>query len=284
MRRLITTKEINETLLKENRGITIVGPYTTNRTPALFQCKCGHEWAVTPQSIRTGRGCPSCAIVASRIPKIAKNEIDELLLKDGRGITLVGEYLGVKVSAKFQCEHGHQWTTQPYHVINGSGCPHCSGTHSPTTEEFRDWLSQDGRGIFLVGEYTNNHTKTTFKCRCGHQWATRPNSIKNGTGCPMCVERVGGFNPTKPAWVYVLIFANFIKYGITNDLDRRLREHSRNGTYELAYSHLHESGKTALDWENNIKRVYGGKYATKDQCPNGWTETLPRHLLESIIN
>lgn len=281
MRRL-TKEEINESLRRGDRGITIVGQYTTNKTPTLFRCRCGHEWTTTMNSVGKGTGCPSCAIMASRIPKIAKNEIDELLLKDGRGITLVGEYTGVKVSAKFQCEYGHQWATQPYHVINGSGCPHCSGTYSPTTVEFSEWLSEDGRGISLVGEYTNNHTKTTFQCCYGHEWITTPNSVKGGCGCPVCAER--GFSPLKPAWVYVLAFANFIKYGITNDLERRLREHNRNGDYTLVYSHLHQIGQHALDWENNIKRTHGGKYAAKDQCPDGWTETLPHYVLEAIIN
>ena len=42
-------------------------------------------------------------------------------------------------------------------------------------------------------------------------------------------------------------------------------------------------GQLALDWENHIKRVYGGRYATKEQCPDGYTETLPIELLENLI-
>lgn len=281
MRRL-DKEEINESLLQEDRGITIIGQYVTNKTPTLFRCQCGHEWTTTMNSIRRGTGCPSCANIASRIPKITKNEINRLLLEDGRDITLVGEYLGVKVSARFQCGNGHQWMAQPFHIKNGGGCPHCSGTYSPTTKEFGDWLLQDGRGITLVGDYVNNATKTTFSCGSGHQWMAKPYSIKQGTGCPECTER--GFSPHKPAWVYVLTFTNFIKYGITNDLERRLREHGRNGAYTLAYSHLHSVGQHALDWENNIKRTHGGRYVTQEECPDGYTETLPHHLLEVIIN
>jgi hypothetical protein len=48
-------------------------------------------------------------------------------------------------------------------------------------------------------------------------------------------------------------------------------------------SEYHQDGKRALDWENNIKRTFGGRYVTKEQCPDGYTETLAIHLLEHIV-
>jgi hypothetical protein len=39
-----------------------------------------------------------------------------------------------------------------------------------------------------------------------------------------------------------------------------------------------------MDWGRNIKQKYGGNFATKEQCPDGYTETLPISLLEELIS
>jgi hypothetical protein len=103
----------------------------------------------------------------------------------------------------------------------------------------------------------------------------------SGNGCPLCAEY--GFNPSKPAWIYVLIFANFIKYGITNNLGQRLCKHKLNGEYTVALSKLYEDGSFALDWENYIKKTHGGKFVTKNECPDGWTETLCVSKLSDLL-
>jgi hypothetical protein len=145
----------------------------------------------------------------------------------------------------------------------------------------RQWLEVDNRGITLIGKYTNNATKTLFRCPHGHEWSAKPSIIKSGHGCPTCAS--SGFKRDKPGWIYVLIFANYIKYGITNDLERRLKEHLKNGVFELYFSQLYDSGGIAYDLELLIKRTLGGRHVTKEDCPDGWTETLPSHLLEDVI-
>jgi len=48
-------------------------------------------------------------------------------------------------------------------------------------------------------------------------------------------------------------------------------------------SKLYEKGIDALNWEKNIKIIFGGKFVTKELVPNGWTETLPKNNLESLL-
>ena len=136
--------------------------------------------------------------------------------------------------------------------------------------------------IRITGDYVNNYTKTIFThLICNNKWEATPSNILAGKGCPNCVER--HFNTSKEAWEYILDFGYFLKFGITNNISRRLEDHKKNGEYRIVHIRHHSVGQMALDWENNIKRTYGGRYVTKKECPDGYTETLPIDILESLI-
>lgn len=274
-RKKLSISEINEKL--KERGIEIVGEYFTNKIKTQFKGLCGHTWFATPNSIITGgNGCPSCAGLAP----LSKEIINERLTFSKREILLFGEYSNNKTKTEFGCLHGHRWLSRPDAILNGNGCPECSRIKSSwSKEEFLQSIS--GRGIELIGEFINYTTKTTFRCVCGNIWDTRPKNIADGCGCRGCSS--SGFNVTKPAWIYILKFANFIKYGISNNLPRRLKAHRKNGKYEIILSRLYNSGNIPFKWEENIKQIFGGRYVTKEQCPDGWTETLSIDKLQSIL-
>jgi hypothetical protein len=218
--------------------------------------------------------------------KITTDEMHDWLLKDGRGIKMIGDYINDRTKVEFKCgDDTHlSWHATPNNIKRGRGCPQCSPLAKKTTAEMKRWLIEDGRGITLENEYLGYSKKSMFKCKnVDHvPWLTTPFNIISGKGCPQCAK--SGFNPNKPAWPYVLLFEDYIKYGITNNLQQRLWAHKhKNGIFTLVMSEYHEDGRLALAWENNIKRTYGGRYVTKEQCPDGYTETLSVHLLEYLI-
>jgi Zn finger protein HypA/HybF involved in hydrogenase expression len=131
-----------------------------------------------------------------------KEQINEWLLNDGRGIVLVGEYTSNRTKTSFRCEYGHEWLSTTDRIKSGCGCPYCSGLKKPTTEEFREWLRIDNRGITLVGNYHNKRTKTLFQCKNGHQWLTTPDHIKAGRGCPKCSVRT--ISTVSSEWLHTL--------------------------------------------------------------------------------
>jgi hypothetical protein len=207
----------------------------------------------------------------------------------GTGIRLVGEYTNALTKTIFECSFGHQWEARPNKIKYGRGCPICNGgsnNKSLNEEQLIKHLKSCGDEISLVGTYVNAHKNTLFRCKNNHFWNAKPYSIKNlGSGCPECADHSGGgFNPSKPAWEYVFIREEYIKFGITNNLSKRLNEHRRNGEIKLVHQRHHPVGQFALEWENRVKKTYGGRFVTKEQCPDGFTETLPVHLLEEIIN
>jgi hypothetical protein len=62
-----------------------------------------------------------------------------------------------------------------------------------------------------------------------------------------------------------------------------LKEHQKNGNYKVAATKLHPIGHHARDWEKNIKIIFGGRFVTKEVCPDGWTETLCISRLDELL-
>ena len=228
---------------------------------------------------------------------LTKADMESWLVADGRGIKLVGEYTNTYTKTIFECAHMHQWKSTPRNVKSGRGCPVCAIEARPTIaslfrltkSDIESRLVADDRGIKIIGEYTNSKTKTTFECTHGHQWMAQPNSIMSGRGCTICSsinfipDKSAGFSPDKPGWEYIFTRDSYLKYGISNNLNRRLSEHKRYGDIEIAHLKHHENGQDALDWENSIKKTHGGKYVTAVWCPDGWTETLPITYLKILL-
>jgi hypothetical protein len=148
-------------------------------------------------------------------------------------------------------------------------------------DDINDFLTKENRGIFLVGEYTDSKTKTTFQCLEGHTWDVIPDNVKRGSGCPHCADY--GFNPSKSAVVYGFTRDNYLKVGITNNLEQRLWQHRKYGEINLVYERHYPVGQDAQIFERNFKQTHGGNYVTKEVCPDGHTETFPLHLLEELI-
>ena len=92
----------------------------------------------------------------------------------------------------------------------------------------------------------------SWKCIKGHKWkATGANRTTNETGCPECCEK--GFNPGKPAWLYLLERKNEQQIGITNYKEDRLKYHSYYGWTEIEITGPHD-GQLVQDVEAILKK------------------------------
>ena len=252
----MTTQKLNKETVNSrlaDRGIELVGEYANNRTKTTFRCGEGHTWEATPANVMRGKGCPTCAgnIVLNK-------EIVNSRLAD-RDIELVGEYFNNVTKTSFRCGEGHTWESRPANVINGSGCPHCSGQVPLTKEIVNDRLAADGRGIVLVGEYAGLGTKTAFRCGEGHTWEAIPNSVLQRSGCPHCATY--GFNHGKPTEFYYGFVdtqdgGKAFLIGITN---RTFEDRYQAGDYKhikLEGRIQFPVGALALSYESYFKTKY----------------------------
>ncbi|OOZ61597.1 zinc-ribbon domain-containing protein [Solemya velum gill symbiont] len=177
----LSKSAVNERIA--DRRIKLIGNYSNARTKTTFKCSKGHEWLATPGSVMRGSSCPVCAGNAPLTKEIVNDRIAK------RGIELISEYVNTDTRATFRCKKGHEWQTKPGDVLSGKGCRVCAGLAPLTKEIVNERLAE--RGIELIGDYSANHTKTTFRCKKGHEWEAAPSSIykKEGSGCPYCSNR-----------------------------------------------------------------------------------------------
>lgn len=281
------TKEIvNERLLKDGRDVQMIGDYINSKTKTLFKCSREHQWKTSYSSVQQGHNCPICHVMSVTL---SKEQINERLKKDDRNIQMIGEYINSHTKSLFRCDIGHQWMARYGNICSGDGCPTCANRPYLTKSVINDRLKKDERDIRLIGDHINIHTQSLFECNKGHRWMDKYSNICRGSGCSICHGcSTHGFTGDKPAWRYVLVFKEsktpFIKFGITNRLDQRLYTHRQhNGEFEIAWTHHDENGHDTLAWENQIKKTFGGRYVSKDECPDGFTETLPLSMLNEII-
>jgi len=96
------------------------------------------------------------------------------------------------------CSLNHEWEATIYSRSRGSGCPVCSGNR--VVEGFNDLNS---RSPHLMKEW--HPTKNTLSpkevswssglkawwiCDNGHEWNTQISNRNNGSGCPVCTNRI----------------------------------------------------------------------------------------------
>lgn len=130
-------------------------------------------------------------------------------------------------------------------------------------QEFRARRAANGQVEFLGWKDGYNSIKSVLLLECpthGVQEAMFRNFLTNQTKCPECA--VGGFDPKKPSYFYVLKVVgrvgDFVGYGITSSLTRRLYTHkaalSKNG-YTIEQCRVFTAdGFLLRDFETTLKR------------------------------
>lgn len=212
--------------------------------------------------------------------KLSSDSINEYLIN--RNIVMIGDYVDCRTKTIFEhTDCNRSWSALPSRVRQGSGCPHCSGHFPLSYEIINNRLEDSNRDIIMIGSYTSMKKKSLFKhLYCDHEWMAVVQGIINGKGCPKCAKH--GYNSLKSGWAYILKFDNFLKFGITNSLNVRMSHLKKNGHYDLEFSKYFENGKIPLNWENEVKQIFGGNYVSKDKCPRGFTETLSLNHMNDL--
>lgn len=211
--------------------------------------------------------------------RLTKDTINERL--SIHGLTMVGNYTISRDHTEFTCSHGHIFTAKVNNILNRKRCPVCHDNKTPrTTDEINHLLSD--RKITIVGPYLGYKMRNIFTAECGHQWEATLQNILLGTNCPECNK--GGYRINKPGTFYIFARGNYIKYGIANVIENRLTQHKKYGDLEVIFTATFLDGKIPLLLEGKMRKLFGGRFATKEQCPDGWTETLDKSLTQQVLD
>jgi Zn finger protein HypA/HybF involved in hydrogenase expression len=180
----------------ENSPVEYVSGYLGMTKKCVFRCMaCLNEWNASPKTIVRGHGCPECAKskVSGHLYTHAEfiSRINDANHKRGSIIMPVEEtaYIGYRNKMNFVCEEGHIWNTLPETIMNGYGCPYCSGTASRKTVDAIAQITEKWPLLQIDGELKDIlGRRETFavKCENGHTWKATYERLMNGNYCPHC--------------------------------------------------------------------------------------------------
>ncbi len=176
-----------------NPTIEVLGNFKRTSYHISVKCKvCGHIWNPLASSLLKGSGCPNCRnINNSRNQTMGEQEFINRVTRIHPNIVLIGNYKNTHARILCKCSKcGLIWKPLSSSLLQGHGCPKCSGKAKKTHDQFITELHQILPNVEVLGEYKNAKTKILCKCTdCGREWNSKPNNLLNGSGCPDCAEK-----------------------------------------------------------------------------------------------
>lgn len=182
--RVKPTMQDLKALAKERGGKCLSKVYITSKINLEWQCKEGHRWMAPLNRINRGSWCPYC----NKGIKLTIGNMKELAAQKS-GKCLSKKYINNNTKLEWQCKKGHKWMAKPSKIQEGRWCPHCHPFGKLSIQVMRELAEKRG-GICLSNVYIDSKTKLQWECKEGHQWWTRPSSVKNhNTWCPVCAHK-----------------------------------------------------------------------------------------------
>ena len=183
-----TTEDFKKELNLISSDIICLDEYQGYETKIKFKgLNCNHIWKATPSSVLHGKKCPECnkLAISKRFIKSHEQFINDAY-NSNPDITILGKYTKAKDRILCKCNICEfKWNPIADSVVNGYGCPKCSGRYK-TIEEFKEEIYLVHPDIVIEGEYVN--AKSIFECtckKCNYKWSSTANNLKYH-GCSQC--------------------------------------------------------------------------------------------------
>lgn len=190
LKNLDLTPQINikylQILAKDCGGTCLSRDFIDSKTTLKWRCEKGHTWESAYTIVQQGGWCQQCAKEKVRREEMLIRVKDSAAKKGGQ--CLSEEYVNSISKLKFQCAHGHKWsTTAPVILKQGSWCSVCRRNEEKESiyQQMQKMASQN-RGCLLSEKYTKWDTKHKWKCERGHQFSMTPHIVKQGHWCLAC--------------------------------------------------------------------------------------------------
>lgn len=203
MARRKTHEEYVEQLAEAAPHIQVKESYQGNRVPIGHYCtKHDIEWDVSPFNIlQKPTGCKECVNEVMKIYYDGRRKSDEQFRSEvgalGTGIIPRGKYTGSRDKMSFECKNGHIWSSTPHDVLDGYGCPFCSG--NAVMKGYNDlWTTHPDIAKMLkdpnVGYEISkgSHREVEWMCpNCGMVKVASPKQVMVcGLACARCSDGI----------------------------------------------------------------------------------------------
>jgi hypothetical protein len=232
-----------------------------SKTKFLWKCPNNHRYRASIYNhVIKGTGCPKCL---NRLEQKRYNSLSDafpIIASEAFGWDPKIVSGGSGSLRKWLCSIGHIYEMKiDKRTLRGQSCPFCSGhkvlagfndlatTHKHLLPEIDGW---DPTKYSKGSEF-----KANWKCKEGHIWrAFIVNRTLHNQGCPTC--SITGFDPNADGYLYFIVNSKWgmLQVGITNDPDKRLRQHRKLG-WELLELRGPMDGHLTQQWETAILRM-----------------------------
>jgi len=181
------TQEVFVKRLREiSPTIRVDGRYTRALDRVKVRCLvCLHKWSPEAHSLLRGHGCPLCGRKRAAAHHQKSHAVFvEQLRKISPTVQVDGRYIGVHVRIKVHCLIcQHPWSPEAHSLLQGHGCPLCSGNASLTTKKaeqrYLDFVREPKQAWHGV------NVKYKFNCETHGEYKQIFESHKKN-GCPKC--------------------------------------------------------------------------------------------------
>lgn len=275
--------------------------YIDQKTKYNITCtKHNLNYSQQGQSLLIGTiGCSEC--LREHKSKITSSNLDEFVLKfkykfpDSNFDFSKSVYTRARDHIEVVCNKGHNFRAKPNNLLSGHGCPVCfesSRGHAFARGKesyIRKFLEVhlDKYDYSLVEDFKNCKQKVTVICKTHGCFKITPDNHVQGKGCPLCGK--AGYQPQKPATFYILkVTEDVIKFGITNNLTRRLKEINKASVFniQVMYSFDFLDGYIPQEIENSVYRDTSilRSVVSKADMQSGYVETTYLSNLSKILS
>lgn len=207
----------------------------------------------------------------------------------------ITEYVGKSKYITYECKLHGVVTQRADHHLTTIGCTKCASLAKAemfkfTTEEYIALAKKvhgDKYDYSLV-DYKNQHTKIDIICRDHGVFSQAPNSHLYAAGCPRCSNQRVGYRSTMGGTFYLLkVTDDVLKFGITNNLDKRLKQIQQKCKYPVSVIYYLENpdGYVIRKLESEIisSGIERG-IITKQEMGSGYTETFHRKDFSLVLD
>jgi hypothetical protein len=120
------TIEEMRSLSAANGGKCLSEKYVNRKTKLEWKCEHGHVWEAMPDSIKSGKWCPVCAV--KRRADSSRDSIETMraIAEQRGGKCISGIYNGNHRKLTWECAERHTWEAVPGSIKSGTWCPECS--------------------------------------------------------------------------------------------------------------------------------------------------------------
>jgi len=129
--------------------VPLFSEYNRAKEKLPYLCPLHGESSITYDNLRQGKRCKKCAFNnISKLNRLKEKEydllIEDLNKKKIKPLFKYGDYIGLKESAKFECEIHGEFASNLDRLKYGNGCRKCTAHHSSAQSEISDFISNLG--------------------------------------------------------------------------------------------------------------------------------------------